>query len=311
MAHNLTEGNTFANNGTLQVPEGTDDHHNLSSYIEFIAQTLADRSQYLKIRADGAAQLAGNNSFTGSNSFPGGISGDIDISGGLDVNGDTTLGADGTGNLQVNGTIGSTGNATVGTDGSGNLQVNGTAGITGVAAVGSLVSSASVQAASSGRFLYGSSGLAGRTKRLNLAAGVATSLLQYFGAPGWAKSATSTIQYLHVPILLPHGAVLTAVTMLVKQTTAPIVFNLFRIAQSSWLGGTDNTSANVGSSNLSSSDTTGVAVAVPITGLGAGYTIDNVNNEYHLRAEWDNTTGTADAFIAAILTFTDPGPRND
>jgi len=68
MAHDLTEVNEFSNDGTLEVPDGTDDHHNLSAFIAFIAQTLANRSQNLRAIT---AKLGAPNTFTAENDFNG------------------------------------------------------------------------------------------------------------------------------------------------------------------------------------------------------------------------------------------------
>jgi hypothetical protein len=68
MAHDLTEVNEFSNDGTLEVPDGTDDHHNLSAFIASIAQTLANRSQNLRAIT---AKLGAPNTFTAENDFNG------------------------------------------------------------------------------------------------------------------------------------------------------------------------------------------------------------------------------------------------
>jgi hypothetical protein len=59
----LTEVATF--DTPITVPEGTDTHDLAAENVEDIAQRLANRTRYLKERADNAAQLDEDNTFTG------------------------------------------------------------------------------------------------------------------------------------------------------------------------------------------------------------------------------------------------------
>ena len=67
MSHALTEVATF--DPTVTVPDGTDSGAVRAANVAAISQVLANRSQYLKILADGAAQKSGGNTFTGTNNF--------------------------------------------------------------------------------------------------------------------------------------------------------------------------------------------------------------------------------------------------
>jgi hypothetical protein len=67
MSHVLTEAATF--DPTVTVPDGTDSGAVRAANVTAISQVLANRSRYLKLLADGAAQKSGGNTFTGTNTF--------------------------------------------------------------------------------------------------------------------------------------------------------------------------------------------------------------------------------------------------
>ena len=67
MAHVITETPTFT--ATITVPDGTDTMVDAAEKVAAIAQGLGDRCQYLKARADDAAQRGSANTFTAANTF--------------------------------------------------------------------------------------------------------------------------------------------------------------------------------------------------------------------------------------------------
>jgi len=113
MAHTLTEVASF--DPTVTVPDGTDSRANAAEVVQGIAQALANRTQYLKPRADDAAQLSAANTFTQANTF----SSTVTVTGTTTLNGAVTA-ADGT--VNVTGGLQATGALT-----GGSLSVSGAA----------------------------------------------------------------------------------------------------------------------------------------------------------------------------------------
>jgi hypothetical protein len=67
MAKDLTELSIYG--AIVTVPEGTDSRDDAAGNVELLAQQLANRTRYLKGRADVAAYVTADQTFTGNNAF--------------------------------------------------------------------------------------------------------------------------------------------------------------------------------------------------------------------------------------------------
>jgi hypothetical protein len=88
MSHNITEVDEFTT--PVVVPDGTDDHMLLSSYILAFVQALTNRTLHVKNVADTAVQRDGGNTINNDQDF----TGNVEIEGTLTVDDSTTITGD-------------------------------------------------------------------------------------------------------------------------------------------------------------------------------------------------------------------------
>lgn len=304
MAHVLTEVAGFDAN--ITVPDGTDSRVDAAEVVAAIAQKLANRSQYLKALADGAAQIAGDNTFTGNNAFLGStLTGALQVNGTLDVNGNTVLGADGSGDLTVNGVI--TANP------GGSILSYGA--ITSAAAVsGATVSASGDIETSTGNIKLGPTnrvnytGTASqRTRKLNIPIEYAK-----LGSNATWQNGSLTLNttngdaWLPVP-KLPNGAEIVGFDVIGYSATGATLFGSIDVHAKLYggtEGGPDSTYSPGGTQGLHA--WTAVAYEVMSFTL-SGYVVSNQKDTYILHL----ATDTAINVMGARVLFVDPGLRSE
>jgi hypothetical protein len=275
MAKNLTDLDSYG--ATITVPEGTDSRDDAAGDVELFAQQLANRTKYLKGRADVAAYRNSANTFAGNQS----VTGTVNVSGNISslagnlyaVLGDVNAGAD----------------VIAGVD---------------VKAGRHVIADDDVVAGAAGVFRYPTQ--LARVTAVNLRHGAVLNDSTFFLQANGIWKANSNPDYgtdpnkgaLWVPIELPADATLTRVRVVTQKTGSGNTIEL--MLQYGANGTTTETFAGWSGYTATGGHTHEV---VP----GGGGLVIVPTTQYVIRVVAQDTD---DSVYSVLLDWLDPGPRN-
>jgi len=274
MPKTLTETPSFDLN--LVVPLGTDTMSNAAEVVEALAQKLGNRTQYLKPKADGAAQLAASNVFTGTtNTFNANVNANRIVCPLVSAIGDSGSGG-GTGTLYAEYRVKTDGEFVYSTTRTRIINLSIAAGIASAAG-------------GNGPYWNGS--------------------VSFFIPHTWQMSGTVTPGMVTVPLRLPIGATLLSADALINQDAANnIGLTIYKKAPN-WTTPGAPTVTTIGTTARSAgTDWQKLSIS------GLTEVVANAAASYAIEIKFGPDTGPAisgaNYFSALRVSISDPGPIN-